>query len=238
MPAAGVADPPTQLSARPVRDGVMLGLAAGVAGVAFGAAAVSSGLSSVAGVRTQPARFHRARPSSRWSASSPAVAACSPGTTGRDPARQPERPLRPAAGRRAAAARARPAADRARRHRRDDCRHAGAARPGRGPQGFHRDILLPLPDLEPCHAGRRARRRADRIAAGLRARCGRAGRVPGADLASAEGRADRAAVALAGAAIALGTTPVLPVGVPVILAARRGGAEPGRSSPALPRAER
>jgi predicted branched-subunit amino acid permease len=32
-------------SARPVRDGVSLGLAVGVSGVAFGAAAVSSGLS-------------------------------------------------------------------------------------------------------------------------------------------------------------------------------------------------
>ena len=49
MPAEKIADPPTHRAARPVRpvrDGVMLGLAAGVAGIAFGAAAVSSGLTA------------------------------------------------------------------------------------------------------------------------------------------------------------------------------------------------
>ncbi len=46
MPAATVVDALTQRPARPVRDGVTLGLAAGAAGIAFGAAAVSSGLSA------------------------------------------------------------------------------------------------------------------------------------------------------------------------------------------------
>ncbi len=44
MPAGTVADPSIQRPARPVRDGVALGAAVGVSGIAFGAAAVSSGL--------------------------------------------------------------------------------------------------------------------------------------------------------------------------------------------------
>ena len=46
MPAGSVADPLTQRPARPTRDGIALGLAVGVSGIAFGAAAVSSGLTA------------------------------------------------------------------------------------------------------------------------------------------------------------------------------------------------
>ena len=46
-PAALEAGGPAARTARPVRDGVALGLAAGSAGLAFGAAAVGSGLSAV-----------------------------------------------------------------------------------------------------------------------------------------------------------------------------------------------
>src|SRR5260370_25427110 len=46
MPVGQVAEPRTQQAARPVRDGVALGLAVGVSGIAFGAAAVGSGLTA------------------------------------------------------------------------------------------------------------------------------------------------------------------------------------------------
>ena len=145
--------------ARPVRDGIGLGLAVGVSGVAFGAAAVSSGLSAWQACALSLLAFTGA---SQFALAGVIAAGGSllAGHGRRDPAGQPQHAVRAAAGRRAAAARAAAAARRARRHRRDHGRRAGAARPGRGPDRIHGHVLLPVPDLEPGHAGRRARRRA------------------------------------------------------------------------------
>ena len=88
--------PGTVSQARPVRDGVALGLAVGVSGIAFGAAAVSSGLSAWQACALSLLAFTGA---SQFALAGVIATGGSllAGSAGRDLARQQERAVRAAA---------------------------------------------------------------------------------------------------------------------------------------------
>lgn len=226
--------PGTTSQARPVRDGVGLGLAVGVSGIAFGAAAVSSGLSVWQACALSLLAFTGASQfalagviATGGSLLAGTAGAILLGSRNALYGLRLADVLRPRGARRlvtalgvidetTAVTLAQPSPDAARKGFTATfcCLYltwnlatfAGAVGAGRigSPQSFGLDVVGPAAFLALIWPRLRA------------------------------GRSERL-VALAGAAIALGTTPVLPVGVPVILAATAALAG-ALGSPAAPQA--